>query len=132
MYQSVILLPLLLVLEIHRFEHIEGRHAKGSDGISSVNAGRYQVSVHGSCLFLGAQADSHNGKEESQKNDSFHFRCKNNKEMGYEWQLIELFNFYNRMNNIMNRWLKIWLIACLSVCFSVHNLSAQESWIEIV
>ena len=32
----------------------------------------------------------------------------------------------------MNRWLKILLIACISVSFSVNNLSAQESWVEIV
>ena len=32
----------------------------------------------------------------------------------------------------MNRWLQILLIACISVFFSVNNLSAQESWVEIV
>ena len=32
----------------------------------------------------------------------------------------------------MNRWLKILLIACISVSFSVNNLYAQESWVEIV
>ena len=32
----------------------------------------------------------------------------------------------------MNRWLKTWLIACLSIVFSVDNLSAQESWENII
>lgn len=32
----------------------------------------------------------------------------------------------------MNRLLKTWLIACLSMCFLVDNLSAQESWESIV
>ena len=32
----------------------------------------------------------------------------------------------------MNRWLKTWLITCLSIVFSVDNLSAQESWENII
>ena len=32
----------------------------------------------------------------------------------------------------MNRWLKTWLIACLSIVFPVDNLSAQESWENII
>ena len=32
----------------------------------------------------------------------------------------------------MNRWWKTWLIACLSIVFPVDNLSAQESWENII
>ena len=32
----------------------------------------------------------------------------------------------------MNRWWKTWLIACLSIVFPVNNLSAQESWENII
>lgn len=32
----------------------------------------------------------------------------------------------------MNRLWKTWLIACLSMCFLVDNLSAQESWENII
>ena len=32
----------------------------------------------------------------------------------------------------MNKWWKTWLIACLSIVFPVDNLSAQESWENII
>ena len=32
----------------------------------------------------------------------------------------------------MNRWWKTWLIACLSIVFPVDNLSAQETWENII
>ena len=32
----------------------------------------------------------------------------------------------------MNRWWKTWLIACLSICFPVNNLIAQEGWESII
>ena len=32
----------------------------------------------------------------------------------------------------MNRWWKTWLIACFSMCFSVNNLFAQETWEQII
>ena len=32
----------------------------------------------------------------------------------------------------MNRRWKTWLIACLSICFPVNNLIAQEGWESII
>lgn len=36
------------------------------------------------------------------------------------------------MRRKMNRWWKTMLIACLSMCFSVDNLYAQEIWEDII
>jgi len=45
--------------------------------------------------------NGYKGKKEYNQQAPFHFRCKSNKEMGYERRLIKLFNLKTR-NGIQN------------------------------
>jgi hypothetical protein len=58
---------LLFILEIQGFETIESRHTQRSNGVSFVDAGRYQVSIYSSRLLLGVHVDGYKGKKECQK-----------------------------------------------------------------
>ena len=52
--------------------------------------------------------------------------------MADDAKLIGLFNFKSTLARIMNRLWKTLLIACISTCLSVNNLSAQESWENLI